>query len=149
MDLLGQIQVVLFLPQDMSLVEGSPSERRRYLTVTLCQTNQTYCHALSKYDKVLRQRNALLKRLQEENQRGKRPDASQLSYWDEQLASFAATIVLRFTGIVSSVSRVRFSFSTAVAFITICPENRITIAMTIGMKTKLAVKKPTWMMPST
>lgn len=93
MDLLGQMQVVLFLPQDMSLVEGPPAERRRYLNVTLCQTNTTYCHALSKYEKVLRQRNALLKGLQEQAQRGQRPDASQLEYWDEQLATAGAAIV--------------------------------------------------------
>lgn len=93
MDLLGQIRVVLFLPQDMSLVEGSPSERRRYLNVTLCQTDSTYCHALSQYDKVLRQRNALLKQLQEQGQRGQRPDASQLAYWDEQLSTAGAAIV--------------------------------------------------------
>ncbi len=93
MDLLGQMQVVLFLPQDMSLVEGPPAERRRYLNVTLCQTNSTYCHALSKYEKVLRQRNALLKGLQEQMQRGQRPDASQLEYWDEQLATAGAAIV--------------------------------------------------------
>ncbi len=93
MDLLGQIRVVLFLPQDMSLVEGPPSERRRYLNVTLCQTDPAYCHALSQYDKVLRQRNALLKQFQEQSQRGQRPDTSQLAYWDEQLAASGAAIV--------------------------------------------------------
>lgn len=93
MDLLGQMQVVLFLPQDMSLVEGSPSERRRYLNVTLCQTNTAYCRALSKYEKALRQRNALLRQLQEQAQRGQRLDASQLSYWDEELSTAGAAIV--------------------------------------------------------
>src|SRR5688572_23304405 len=42
MDLLGQIIVVMFLPQDMSLVEGSPALRRRYLDITLCQTDAQY-----------------------------------------------------------------------------------------------------------
>jgi DNA replication and repair protein RecF len=93
MDLLGQVRVVMFLPQDLSLIEGSPSGRRRYLDVTLCQTNPDYCHALSQYDKVLGQRNALLKQLQEQYFRGKRPDLSELAFWDEKLTTHGATLV--------------------------------------------------------
>ncbi len=90
MDLLGQIRVVMFLPQDMDLVEGSPSTRRRYLNITLCQVDPAYCRALSEYDKVLSQRNALLRQLQE---RGGRGDASQMAFWDERLAGNGAVIV--------------------------------------------------------
>jgi DNA replication and repair protein RecF len=90
MDLLGQIRVVMFLPQDMDLVEGSPSTRRRYLNVTLCQVDPAYCRALGEYDRVLSQRNALLRQLQE---RGGRGDASQLAFWDERLAGNGAVIV--------------------------------------------------------
>jgi DNA replication and repair protein RecF len=93
MDLLGEVRVVMFLPQDLALAEGPPAERRRYLDVTLCQTDPAYCRALSRYDKVLRQRNALLKQFQEQRQRGQSFDAEQLAYWDERLASFAAVIV--------------------------------------------------------
>lgn len=93
MDLLGQVRVVMFLPQDLALVEGPPGERRRYLNVTLCQVDSAYCESLSRYEKVLRQRNALLKQLQEQRQRGGRLDFSQLAYWDEQLAAHAAAIV--------------------------------------------------------
>nr|MBN1228616.1 DNA replication/repair protein RecF [Anaerolineae bacterium] len=94
MDLLGQIRVVLFLPQDMALVEGSPSERRRYLNITLCQTNPDYCRALNQYEKVLKQRNALLKQLQENDQRrGRRSDTSQLAFWDEKLAAHGACLI--------------------------------------------------------
>ena len=90
MDLLGQITVVMFLPQDLSLIEGSPTLRRRYLDITLCQIDSTYCHALNQYNKVLTQRNALLRQLQE---RGGRGDQSQLQFWDEKLARDGATIV--------------------------------------------------------
>lgn len=93
MDLLGQIRVVMFLPQDMSLIEGSPSGRRRYLDITLCQTDQGYCRALSQYGKVLSQRNALLRQLQEKMQRGERYEASQLLFWDEKLTKLGATVV--------------------------------------------------------
>ena len=90
MDLLGHIRVVMFLPQDMSLIEGPPGGRRRYLDITLCQTDQEYCQALRQYDKVLLQRNALLRQFQE---RGGRGDLAQLDFWDDQLAASAAIIV--------------------------------------------------------
>lgn len=93
MDLLGQLRVVMFLPQDLSLVEGSPSGRRRYLNVTLCQTDPDYCHALNQYEKVLSQRNALLRQFQESYQRGQRFDAERLAFWDEKLAEHASRLI--------------------------------------------------------
>lgn len=65
MDLLGQLRVVLFLPEDVELVTGAPSLRRRYLNVTLCQVDPDYCRELSAYNKVLEQRNALLRQMAE------------------------------------------------------------------------------------
>jgi DNA replication and repair protein RecF len=93
MDLLGQVRVVMFLPQDLALVEGPPSGRRRYLNITLCQTDSDYCRALSQYDKVLSQRNALLKQFQEQQQRGQRPDVAQLAFWDDKLSAHGATVM--------------------------------------------------------
>ncbi len=65
MDLLGHLQVVLFLPEDVELITGAPAARRRYLNITLCQTDRVYCRTLSEYNKVLEQRNALLRQLAE------------------------------------------------------------------------------------
>lgn len=65
MDLLGNLQVVLFLPEDVQIVTGSPAKRRRYLDITLCQSDHDYCRTLSAYNKVLEQRNALLRRIAE------------------------------------------------------------------------------------
>ena len=64
-DLVGQMPTVLFLPQDIELISGSPSVRRRYMDIALCQMSGEYCHSLSAYNKVLQQRNALLKSLRE------------------------------------------------------------------------------------
>ncbi len=86
-DLAGQVNVVLFLPQDLTLVEGSPSDRRRYVDIALSQVDAGYSQGLSEYNKVLSQRNALLKQLQE---RGG-PDG-QLEFWDERLAEHGALI---------------------------------------------------------
>jgi DNA replication and repair protein RecF len=65
MDLLGHLRVVLFLPEDVELSTGPPSVRRRYMNVTLCQVDAGYCRDLSAYNKVLEQRNALLRRMAE------------------------------------------------------------------------------------
>ena len=86
-ELAGQVNVVLFLPQDLTIIEGSPSDRRRYLDLALGQVDPTYSFALLEYGKVLTQRNALLKQLQE---RG--GAESQLDFWDERLAEHGAVL---------------------------------------------------------
>lgn len=87
-DLLGMIGVVMFLPQDLMLVEGSPSQRRRYLDLTLGQVNDDYTESLSMFDKALTQRNALLRRVA-----GNYASADELDYWDEQLSETAGVII--------------------------------------------------------
>ena len=88
MDVTGVLAVVLFLPQDLSLVEGAPGNRRRFLNVTLGQVDRDYAQALAEYEKLLPQRNALLKRIA-----GKRAGAVELEYWDERLARCGAVII--------------------------------------------------------
>jgi DNA replication and repair protein RecF len=90
MDLLGQLNVVLFLPEELALVSGPPSLRRRYLDATLCQIDPPYCRALSRYNQVVTQRNALLRDLRE---RG--GDPAQLAFWDERLVEHGAYLVSR------------------------------------------------------
>ncbi len=87
-DLAGLVNGVLFLPQDLTIIEGSPSDRRRYLDLALGQVDPTYAFALSEYGKVLSQRNALLKQLQE---RG--GSDNQLEFWDEKLCEHGALIL--------------------------------------------------------
>jgi len=88
MDLVGQVNVVLFLPRDLSLIEGSPVERRRYMNATLCQTDRAYCESLAVYEKLLPQRNALLRSIAEGNAG---PD--ELEFWDQQLAEHGARLI--------------------------------------------------------
>jgi DNA replication and repair protein RecF len=88
MDVIGKLNTVIFLPEDIELVTGAPALRRRYLDSTLCQISPDYCQALSLYNKVLTQRNALLKDLfRRESQ------ADELIYWDEQLADYGALLI--------------------------------------------------------
>jgi DNA replication and repair protein RecF len=102
MDLLGEVNVVVFLPQDMALVEGSPSGRRRYLDATLCQTNTDYCRSLAQYTKVLSQRNALLKQLQERRAYGA---SDQLVFWDQKLAAHGGVVVAARSRLVRELER--------------------------------------------
>jgi len=89
-DLIGQIAVVMFLPDDVEIVSGSPANRRRYLDNALAQVDVDYARALDLYGEVLSQRNALLRQLAETG-----GDPDQLFYWDEQLASAGTTITLK------------------------------------------------------
>ena len=61
LDLVGQLRVVLFTPSDVELVTGPPSERRRYLDITLSQLDPHYVRTLAHYQKILQQRNSLLR----------------------------------------------------------------------------------------
>ena len=88
MDVTGLLNVVLFVPQDLSLVEGSPNDRRRFMNTTLTQVNLDYLLALNEYEKLLPQRNALLKRIIE-----RRSNPAELEFWDEELASSGAVII--------------------------------------------------------
>jgi DNA replication and repair protein RecF len=86
LDLVGQLRVVLFTPADLSLVEGAPSERRRYLDVTLSQLDGRYVRTLSHYGKILQQRNSLL-RAWRERRRPPRSIDDELAFWDEELTN--------------------------------------------------------------
>lgn len=88
MDLVGLAPVVVFAPTDLDLVIGGPSDRRRLLDLTLCQTNRQYCRTLSQYQKVVAQRGALLRRIRD------RLDSPQsLDYWDDQLTRLAIPLM--------------------------------------------------------
>jgi DNA replication and repair protein RecF len=84
----GHFNAVLFLPQMLQIIEGSPSERRRYVDMTLSQAVPDYAAHLSAYNKAVAQRNALLKQLFE---RGGDPD--QLNYWEEQITADGAFVI--------------------------------------------------------
>lgn len=89
-DYLGALNVVMFRPEDIDLIAQSPSLRRRYLDVTLSQIDEHYRAALSRYNQVVTQRNALLRQLQETG-----GDRDQLSFWDEALVSAGSYLVVR------------------------------------------------------
>ncbi|HMQ29399.1 MAG TPA: DNA replication/repair protein RecF [Chloroflexaceae bacterium] len=85
-DLVGQLRVVLFTPADLTLVDGPPAERRRYLDITLSQLDPHYVRTLAHYQKLLQQRNSLL-RSWRERRRPPRSVDDELAYWDQELAA--------------------------------------------------------------
>lgn len=86
----GRLNTVLFTPDSLRLIKGSPGERRRFLDVQICQVDPVYRRNLLKYQRVLRQRNAILK-----NSRENRYLLKELPIWNRQLADLGSKIVLR------------------------------------------------------
>ncbi|MGE5590283.1 MAG: DNA replication/repair protein RecF [Bacillota bacterium] len=87
-DLLGRIPVVLFAPDDLQMLKGSPALRRRYLDLFLSQTHPAYFSALQSYLRVVTQRNGLLRSLREGG-----GDLGTLDVWDEQLLDYGTAVV--------------------------------------------------------
>jgi len=101
MDVVGTIATVLFLPQDINLVRGAPSERRRFLDVAICQIDHLYCRALSRYNKIIAQRNALLRAIREGESH-----QDELFPWDEWLVEHGSTILERRERFIRSLAPV-------------------------------------------
>ena len=90
-DMVGALKVVLFSPEDLNLVLGSPSGRRRYLDISISQFDRTYLRALSRYGKLVDRRNSLLKDLG--NRATGRVAEDELAYWDEEFTTYSAYIL--------------------------------------------------------
>ena len=89
-ELFGILNIVFFSPEDLNIIKNGPSERRRFLDFELCQLDKIYLYDLTKYNKVLLQRNKLLKEI------AFRPDLkSTLPVWDEQLVTYGKKIISR------------------------------------------------------
>ncbi|WP_311590734.1 DNA replication/repair protein RecF [Trueperella bernardiae] len=92
-DLLGIVRTVVFAPEDLSLVKGDPADRRRFLDNLMIQFRPRLASVKAEYERVLRQRGALLKALQKTRRRGGVVDESSLEVWDDQLARYGAQII--------------------------------------------------------
>ncbi len=94
-DVVGLVRTVLFSPEDLALVKGDPSERRRFLDDLMVLRAPRLAGVRADYDRVLKQRNALLKSAAESRSRSRRPDEhfeSTLEVWDQQLVALGAEI---------------------------------------------------------
>ena len=91
-DVLGVLRTVLFAPEDLALVKGDPSERRRYLDELVVARQPRFAAVRSDYDRVLKQRNALLKSAG--TARSSTGVEETLVVWDEQLAAVGSELMV-------------------------------------------------------
>ena len=89
-DLLGLLNVVFFSPEDLSIIKNGPAERRRFVDMELCQLDNFYLYNLNHYNKIINQRNKLLKDMYFNPQL-----KDTLNIWDSQLVSFGSKIIER------------------------------------------------------
>lgn len=89
-EFLTTVQTVLFTPEDVEILNDSPSERRRLIDTILSQIDRDYFLDLIHFTKILKQRNALLKRIKD-----RKATVAELGYWDKEFAKTAAAIHLK------------------------------------------------------
>ena len=89
-DLVGEINAVMFSAQDLDMVYGSPGLRRRYMDILISQVDREYLRAVQRYQRVVVQRNHLLKGI-----KGGRSRPSDLEFWDGELVKSGGVVVAR------------------------------------------------------
>ncbi|OBF92996.1 DNA replication/repair protein RecF [Mycobacterium sp. 852002-51163_SCH5372311] len=92
-EVIGVLRAVLFAPEDLALVRGDPADRRRYLDDLASQRRPTIAAVRADYDRVLRQRTALLKSLSGARHRGDQSALDTLDVWDSRLAEHGAELM--------------------------------------------------------
>jgi len=95
-ELMGVVSTVFFSPTELKIVQGSPSERRSFIDIAVCQISKAYFYLLTRYNKILAQRNRLLKS-------GKLTDDA-LEIWDMQLASEGAKVIKTRKGFIKELA---------------------------------------------
>ena len=109
-DAVGRLTAVLFSADDLLMIEGSPSLRRRYIDLTLMQVDQQYSSARSRYERVLVQRNHLLKRVREGE-----AQAEELGFWTDELTKDGALIVQRRAAALAEIGGLAADYQRALA----------------------------------
>lgn len=100
-ELLGILNVIFFSPEDLSIIKNGPSERRRFVDMELCQLDNFYLYNLNHYNKIVNQRNKLLKDL------SVNPSLKEtLNIWDMQLVSFGSKIIERRQSFISQLNEI-------------------------------------------
>ncbi|MBL1066114.1 DNA replication/repair protein RecF [Streptomyces sp. 7-21] len=103
-DVLGVLRTVLFAPEDLGLVKGDPAERRRFLDELVTARAPRLAGVRADYERVLRQRNSLLKTAAMARRHGGRGvDLSTLDVWDQHLARAGAELLARRLALVSAL----------------------------------------------
>ena len=115
-EILGIVRTVVFAPEDLSLVRGDPSVRRSFLDDLATQLSPIHASVRSDFDRVARQRAALMKAAQASLRRGQSPDLSTLEIWDQQFAALSARITATraYDDVADSPRHLRLAFDASV-----------------------------------
>ena len=89
---IGKINTVMFSPEDLSLMKGTPFDRRRFLDILISRVNPAYLRLLGEYQSALKQRNELLKKIRDNRLQSTKLDDS-LDSWNILLAEFGSAII--------------------------------------------------------
>lgn len=99
-ELFGILNIVFFSPEDLNIIKNGPTERRRFIDLELCQLDKLYMSDLSNYNKVLNQRNRLLKDLSYRHDL-----ADTLPMWDAQLLEYGKRIIQKRRSFVGELNK--------------------------------------------
>ena len=102
-EILGILQTVTFSPEDLILVKGDPGERRHFLDELLVQKSSSYAGIKSDYDRVLKQRNALLKSAGPARKNNLESVLATLDVWNDQLVNFGSQIIFARNQIINEL----------------------------------------------
>jgi len=102
-ELVGLLNVVFFSPEDLSIIKDGPSERRRFIDMELCQLDKSYLYYLGQYNKVLNNRNKLLKDIIFDSSL-----KETLDIWDEQLIHYGVQIIKRRAEFIKELNDIIF-----------------------------------------
>jgi DNA replication and repair protein RecF len=105
-EIVGTLKTVVFAPEDLDIIRRDPQDRRSFLDTAMVQLKPRLSGVKSDYDRVLKQRNALLKSAKST----KNPDLSTLDIWDDQLVSFGADLIFSRIQLVSDLEPLLNSF---------------------------------------
>lgn len=102
-ELFGIVNIVFFSPEDLNIIKDGPSERRRFIDLELCQLDKVYLFNLGNYNKIVNQRNKLLKDI------GLKPELKEtLCIWDEQLVKYGIQIIRNRKSFISQLNEIIF-----------------------------------------
>lgn len=100
-ELFGLVNIVFFSPEDLSIIKNGPSERRRFIDLELCQLDKVYLHNLANYNKIIVQRNNLLKQISFD-----RKLLDTLSIWNMQLIEYGSQIIRRRESFIKQLNEI-------------------------------------------
>ena len=107
-ELMGHLNVVMFAPEDLSIVKDGPGERRRFMDMEISQTHPSYFYNLQRYNAALRQRNALLKEQIP-------PEAEMLELWEQQLAALGQEIMIERYDFIDGLSTIAYDLHKSIS----------------------------------